>query len=572
MAMKLGEILFKKNLITSQQLREALDKQRVTGERLGSVLIKMGFVNEKDLLVALSEQSGIPYVNLKEIAIDATVVNKLPAKFAWHYTIMPIKFECNQLTIATLDPLWPLNDVKLLLGCEINQLLALESDIIEAIKKYYGVGAETVDKIIAKTPQQTVESCKAKQEIEDIQRINEDASVINLVNQIVLDAKQKDATDIHIEPFRNKMNIRYRIDGVLYYANMSKDIERFLPAIISRIKIMSGLNIIERRLPQDGRATVKVGTEELDLRISSIPTPYGESIVIRILPTKMLFSLEKLGAEVDDLKMLEDSIKRPNGIIFVTGPTGSGKTTTLYTCLNTIRSSETKIITIEDPIEYEVEGISQIQVTPEINFGFAEGLRSMLRHDPDIMMVGEVRDFETAELAIRAALTGHLVFSTLHTNDAAGAITRLLDIGVQPYLLASSVEAFIAQRLVRLICPSCKEKDKSVSNDAMLRIVESILGKKFVQENLEGREVTFYKGKGCNECNLTGFRGRTAIYEILIVNKTIKELILQRVSTNTIKEEAIKNGMKTLGMSGWNKVVKGLTSIDEIIKIVQVIE
>jgi len=572
MGAKLGEILVKKNLVTSQQLKEALYKQRVTGEKLGSVLVKMGFINEKDLLIALSEQSGIPYIDLKEVAIDASVVSRLPPKFAWHYTIMPIKFESNQLTIATMDPSWPLNDVKLLLGCEINQLLALESDIIEAIRKYYGVGAETVDKIIAKAPQQAAEASKPKQEVADIQKTSEDASVINLVNQIVLDAKQKNATDIHIEPFRDKMAIRYRIDGVLYYAKMPKDIERFFSAIISRIKIMSGLNIIERRLPQDGRASVKVGEEEFDLRISSIPTPYGESIVIRILPAKMLFSLEKLGAEEDDLKILKESIKRPHGIIFVTGPTGSGKTTTLYTCLNTIKSSEVKIITIEDPIEYEIEGISQIQVNPEINFGFAEGLRSMLRHDPDVMMVGEVRDFETAELAIRSALTGHLVFSTLHTNNAAGGITRLLDIGVQPYLLSSSVEAFIAQRLVRLICPSCKERDNSLSNDARLQIIESILGKKFVQENLGKREVVLYKGKGCNECNHTGFRGRTAIYEILTVTKEIKELILQKVSTDKIKEEAIKNGMKTLGLSGWNKVAKGLTTVDEILKIIQVVE
>ena len=336
---------------------------------------------------------------------------------------------------------------------------------------------------------------------------------------------------------------------------------------------MARLNIIERRIPQDGRASMKVGNEEFDLRISTIPTRYGEGIVIRILPSKMLFSLEKLGLQKDNLKILEGLIKKPHGVIFVTGPTGSGKTTTLYTCLNKIKSSENKIITIEDPIEYELEGISQIQVAPEINFGFAEGLRSMLRHDPDIMMVGEVRDFETAELAIRSALTGHLVFSTLHTNDSAGGITRLLDVGVQPYLLASSLEAFIAQRLVRIICPHCKQEDKTMTKDVRTHIVQSIFGTKLVQEDLKKKlDVIFYKGSGCEKCNFTGFKGRIAVSEILQVTKSIKELIFKKASADAIKEAAIKDGMKVLAFSGWDKIVKGVTTPDEIMKITQIIE
>lgn len=570
---KLGQILKKKNLVTEQQIKEGLDRQRKSGERLGSVLVKMGFISEEDLLTALSGQLGLPYVKLKELAIDPAAFKKLPAKFAWHYGIMPVSLKGNVLTVATSDPMLPLNDVKLRLGCEIGQVLALENDITEFIKKYYGIGADTVERIIAKTPQQSVETYKSTPEVEDILKITEDASVINLVNQILLDAKEKNATDIHIEPYRDKLGIRYRIDGILYHANLPKDIERFFSAIISRIKIIARLNIIERRIPQDGRASIKVGKEEFDMRISTIPTRYGEGVVIRILPSTMLFGLERLGLEEDNLKILEGLIKKPHGVIFVTGPTGSGKTTTLYTCLNKIKSSENKIITIEDPIEYELEGISQIQVTPEINFGFADGLRSMLRHDPDIMMIGEVRDFETAELAIRAALTGHLVFSTLHTNDSAGGITRLLDIGVQPFLLASSVEAFIAQRLVRIICTSCKQEDKSVSKDAKLQIIHSIFGKELSQEDLKQKlSVKFYKGKGCEKCNSTGFRGRTAISEILQVTKSIRESILKKASSDAIKDVAVKEGMKTLGCSGWGKITKGLTTLDEVLKITQVIE
>lgn len=570
---KLGEILQKKNLITPQQIKEALAKQRKTGARLGSIMVKMGFISEANLLTALSEQLGISYVKLKQIDIDPEAFKKLPAKFAWHYGIMPIKFKDNILTIASSDSMLQLNDVKLRLGCEINQVLALESEIMEFIRHYYGVGAETVEKIIAETSQQPAETYRVTPQVEDIEKTTEDASVINLVNQILLDAKKKDATDIHIEPFRDRLAIRYRVDGILYNANIPKDIERFFSAIVSRIKIMARLNIIERRIPQDGRASMKVGNEEFDLRISTIPTRYGEGVVIRILPSKMLFSLKKLGLETDNLKILEGLIRRPHGIIFVTGPTGSGKTTTLYTCLSKIKSSENKIITIEDPIEYELEGISQIQVAPEINFGFAEGLRSMLRHDPDIMMVGEVRDFETAELAIRSALTGHLVFSTLHTNDSAGGVARLLDIGVQAYLLATAVQAFIAQRLVRIICPHCKEEDKSVTKDGKAQIIKSIFGAKLTQEDLKKKlEVVFYKGKGCEKCNLTGFKGRTAVSEILQVSKSIKELVLKKASTDAIREAAVKDGMKVLAFSGWNKIVDGLTTLDEIVKLAQIIE
>ena len=555
MAIRLGEILLKKNLINSKQLKEALDKQRKskTGERLGTILIKMGLIKEEDLLLALSEQLGIPYMKLKEIRIDPSVVKKLPAKFAWHYTIMPIKFDCNILTIATSDPLFPLNDVKLLLGCEITQVLSTEKEIVECIRRYYGVGAETVERIIAESPRKSKEQYKAKEDVADIEKVTEDASVINLVNQILLDAKEKNATDIHIEPFRGKMNIRYRIDGVLYDASIPKDIEQFFSAIISRIKIMSKMDIIERRLPQDGRATVKVGDEELDLRISTIPTRYGEGIVIRILPAKMLFSLEKLGMEKDDLKILEELIKKPHGVIFVTGPTGSGKTTTLYTCLNKIKSSENKILTIEDPIEYEIEGISQIQVAPEIKFDFAEGLRSMLRHDPDIMMVGEVRDLETAEMTIRAALTGHLVFSTLHTNDATSTFTRLVDIGIPSYLVTASTRLIVAQRLVRKLCSSCKEpyeiKDESLP------------------EGVTINSPVIYRAKGCEKCNFIGYKARSVIAEIILVTEDIRMAVHRGATPLEIMAIAKKNGSFSLLESGLKRVEEGITSLEEILSV-----
>ena len=359
------------------------------------------------------------------------------------------------------------------------------------------------------------------------------------------------------------MNIRYRIDGVLYNASVPSDIGRFFQAIVSRIKIMSNLDIVERRLPQDGRAIVNVGKEEFDLRISVLPTPEGEGIVIRVLPARMLFSLKKLGLEPKDLEILEKLIEKPHGIIFVTGPTGSGKTTTLYASLNKIKSTRNKIITIEDPIEYELEGITQVQIAAEVGLTFAQGLRSIFRHDPDIIMVGEVRDFETAELAIRVALTGHLVFSTLHTNDAAGAVNRLLDIGVEPYLVASSVEAFIAQRLVRLICPACKVEDKTVAQEIKLQIMK---------EMGATSDVKIYKGEGCETCNFTGFKGRTAIYEILVVDRMIRELILKKASTDKMREKAIERGMRVLCLSGWGKVIKGLTTPAEVMRVTQVEE
>jgi len=574
MIAKIGQMLITKGLITREQLETALEEQSKTGELLGVILVRKCFLGEEDFLKVLSEQFNIPFIKLKDVVIDPAVTKQIPAKFATYYKVMPVRFEDNKLVIASSDPLRSMDDLRLFLGHDLKPALAAESEILETIKEYYGVGAETVEGIIAKAPKDThdLEAVKEAGKIEDIEKLAEDASVVKLVNQIILEACQKRATDIHIEPFRGKMNIRYRIDGILYNANVPPDIERFFMAIVSRIKIMSRLNIVERRLPQDGRAVIKIGQEELDLRISIIPTRYGEGMVIRILPTSMLFSLEKLGLEPTDLVALQNLIKKPHGIILVTGPTGSGKSTTLYACLNDIKSSKNKILTIEDPIEYELEGISQIQVLPDIGFSFAQGLRSMLRHDPDIMMVGEIRDFETAELAIRSALTGHLVFSTLHTNDAAGAVARLLNIGIEPYLVASSVEAFIAQRLVRLICPECKKVDDSVPEKIRSIIMEDIAKDSASSSAPKIEEIRFYRGKGCKECNFTGFKRRTAIHEILIVDKSIRELMLKKASTDEIRDQAIRHGMKTLRLCGWKKVIDGWTTPEEILRVTQAVE
>jgi general secretion pathway protein E len=459
------------------------------------------------------------------------------------------------LDIKTMD------EVRTQVGSDIEVFLASASEIADGLKQYYGLAADTLERIHSESGAPGEPPAPSSfEKVEDIEKLAGDASVIKLVNQIILDAYRKRATDIHIEPFREGMALRYRIDGVLYDANVATDISRYMNAIISRIKIMSNLNIVERRLPQDGRAIVRVQEQMLDLRISTIPTPFGESVVIRILPTHMLFSLEKLGLSSGDLRIFEDLIRKPHGIVFVTGPTGSGKTTTLYAALSCINTKDRKIITIEDPIEYEMAGITQIQVQPEIGLDFARGLRSILRHDPDVIMVGEVRDLETAEIAIRVALTGHLVFSTLHTNDAASGVTRLLDIGVEPYLLASSVEAFIAQRLIRTICPDCKYEDKSIPQE-LRELIRQELGLDSISA------VKVYRGRGCTACNFTGFFGRTAIYEVMRIEDSVRGLILKKAPADQIKKAAVAAGMHLLRQDGWEKVLQGVTTPEEVFKV-----
>ena len=557
----IGQLLIDEEVITSEQLEAGLREQKKTGTLICAALIKLGFAPENKIYTVLSKQLNIPYVRLKDVLVEPLIIQKVPAKFASHYKIIPLEFKDNVLIVAMADPLdlRTLDDIRLLLGIEVKGVLASETEIEEAIRKYYGVGAETLESIIAaKSPEESLHV--AKEKVEDIEGMAEDASIIKFVNQILSEAIRERATDIHLEPFQDELRTRFRVDGLLYDINIPETIKYFHPAIVSRIKIMADLNIAERRLPQDGRIKIRVNDQEQDLRISTMPTAFGEAVHMRILSPQFFLSLEKVGLFPEDMATIEEVIKKPHGIIFVTGPTGSGKSTTLYAALARINSSSVKIITLEDPIEYQLKGVNQIQVNPKIGFTFAAGLRHILRHDPDVMMVGEVRDYETAEIAIRSALTGHLVFSTLHTNDAAGAVTRLLDMGVEPFLVSSSLECLIAQRLVRVICPKCKTVVKP-SREITEQIKKEAVA---VQGQFD-----IFEGKGCENCRFTGFRGRTAIHEILMVTQPIREMILARSSSQQVKQKAVAQGMHTLRQDGLRKVLQGITTLSEVVRVTQ---
>ena len=560
----LHKALIKNHVLSVAQVQTYVAEAQTAGMPFKDYLLSKEIVTTKQILIALSQSLNLDIIHFNEISIEQPVIERVPIKFAWYYKIMPIKIENNVLTIASAAPLdiKTQDDIRVHLGIEVNVVLADEHELIESFKKYYGFASDTIDRIMSKGTVKTSEvSSQSGQWIEDLEKQSEDPTVSHLVNEIILEAYNQRATDIHIEPYRDKVRIRYRIDGVLVDAHLPNDVKHFLLPILSRIKILANLSITEKRLPQDGSAVVKTKDQHLDLRVSTMPTPRGESMVIRILPTKvMLFSLEKLGFDPEGVKIFRELIKKPHGIVFITGPTGSGKTTTLYACLNEINSSHRKIITIEDPVEYEMEGITQVQVNPKVNFHFSTGLRSLLRHDPDIIMVGEVRDLETAEIAIRTALTGHLVFSTLHTNDAASGITRLIDMGLESYLVASSVEAFVAQRLVRVICTQCKEEVVNPMTTVKNEIMRSL--------NLDTTEnIKIYKGKGCDRCNRTGFYGRMAIYEILVLNETIRSAILEKSRPDYIKGIAMKEGLVTLRQNGWKTVLNGLTTPEEIMNV-----
>jgi type II secretion system protein E len=557
----IGEMLIEEGLITSEQLEAGLKEQKNSGDFICQALVKLGFVTEERVFAVLSRKLNIPYVKLKDIQVDPLIIQKVPAKFASHYKVMPVDFKDNCLVIAMTDPLdiRTLDDIRLLLGIEVKGVLASESGIQEAIRKYYGVGAETLERMIAEKPaEERLVSVAGK--VEDLEVMAEDASIIKFVNQILQEAIKDRATDLHLEPFQDELRVRFRIDGILYDIHIPETIKYFHPAIVSRIKIMAGLNIAERRLPQDGRIKIRVADQELDLRVSVIPTVFGESVQIRVLSQKSFLELEKLGLSPENLSAIEGVITRPHGVIFVTGPTGSGKSTTLYAALARINSNAVKIITIEDPVEYQLRGVNQIQVSPQIGFTFATALRHMLRHDPDVMMIGEVRDYETAEIAIRSALTGHLVFSTLHTNDAAGAVTRLLDMGIEPFLVSSSLECLIAQRLVRLICPKCRVRIKPT--DEMLEAMKKDI-------DFDIKSVEIYEGKGCQDCRFTGYRGRTGIYEFIAITEKIRSMILERASSQQIKRQAMAEGMVTLRQDGLRKVLQGLTTLAEVVRVTQ---
>lgn len=554
--------LLAKGYVDENRLVEALKQSKTTERSLPDLLSSDPAVPEAEVYQALAESLRMPLQSLRGLKVDPGLVERIPIKIAGHYHFMPVREEGRSVTIAVDSPLnlKTLDEIRLHLGFGVQQVLARKSEIEESLKRHYGFAAQTVERIVSDEAAsgQPIETVEVP--VEHIDRMAADGSVIHLVNEILYDAVQRRATDVHLEPYRGEFRLRYRIDGVLYDANLSGSAKHLIPPVLSRIKIMANLNIVERRLPQDGRAVVKVNNQNLDLRVSSIPTPHGESVVIRVLPTQMIFDLKKLGLTDENIHLLEGLIKKPHGILLLTGPTGSGKSTTLYACLNKLNSKDKKIITIEDPVEYEITGITQIQVAPQAGLDFARGLRSMLRHDPDVMMVGEIRDFETAEIAIRAALTGHLVFSTLHTNDAASGATRLLDIGVEPYLTASSVEAIIAQRLVRTLCVRCKTEDDAQDYGLKKRIVSDLALK-------SDQKVRIYKGRGCDYCGGTGYHGRTALHEILLMSEGVKSLVLKKASAAEIKSRARQEGMATLLQDGWRKVLEGVTTPAEVIDV-----
>ncbi len=554
----LGESLVEQRLITLDQLKVAIVDSEKSGEPLRRTLVKFGMVSEEDIITFFEEQLGIPKVELSRFLIDPKVINLIPEDLARKYLAIPLFRIGDTLTLAIGDPLnvIALDEIHLKTGCLIEPVVASEADIKQAINQYYGVSGGIED-VIKSIDIKKIEVSEEEESIEKLQDIAEEAPIIRLVNLILMQAIRDSASDIHVEPEEKDLHIRYRIDGILHdIITIPKHLQA---AIISRIKIMSDLNIAVKRTPQDGRFQIKLEENQIDLRVSTFPSIHGENVVLRLLSASSIFlGLEQLGFSPQNLEQFKSLIRRPYGIILVTGPTGSGKTTTLYSALETINTPEKNIITIEDPVEYRLPGIRQSQINPKAGLTFATGLRSILRQDPDVIMVGEVRDRETAEIAIQAALTGHLVFSTLHTNDAAGALTRLIDMGAEPFLISSSVIGIVAQRLVRTICPSCKE--------------EWTPGEPILQEiGIESRgRLNLYKGKGCKSCKNTGYKGRIGVFELLIVDDKIRELILSRTSSSIIKKEAEKVGMKTLRADGIDKIISGITTIDEVIRATQV--
>lgn len=559
---KLGELLMAEGLLDADALESALAEQERSGGRIGEILVKMGRVSEEDVKRALARQLGIPFKSLVGVQIAAEVVASMPARMVSHYNAVPLKIDGDTLTVAVEDALdiRTLDDLRMHLNRQIEPIFATAKDIHNTIKRFYGIGADTMEGMIedqaAERPADVVE-LKIGQ-VEDIQDLAQDASIIRFVNQLILEAIDDRATDIHVEPQEDDLQIRYRIDGLLYDAAVPAEIRRFQSAIISRIKIMADMNIAERRLPQDGKIVIRKGSEDFDLRVSTIPTPYGESIVLRILSrTSSFVSLDRLGFAGQHLEILRRMIARPHGIVLVTGPTGSGKSTTLYAALSEINTTDKKIITIEDPIEYRIKGVSQIQVNPNIGLTFAHCLRTILRHDPDVIMVGETRDPETAQITIRTALTGHLVFSTLHTNDACSAMTRLLDMGIEPFLISSSIEGLLAQRLVRVLCPHCKQPYQP---DAAVMKRVNVTG-----DSLDSLQI--YRQRGCEKCRFTGFSGRTAVYEIVQITEGFRRLVVERSPANVLKRYAMDQGMRPLRHYGWEKIKAGITTIEEVLRV-----
>ena len=560
-----GEILREKGLVTQSQIEEALAIQRETSGALGAVLIELGYITEQDRLETLGEQAGMKPVQLRSTEIPPEVINKVSLSIANVYRIVPFKEEDGVLHVAMADPLNvnALDDLRFMLNCEVAGAVSTEEDVLECIEKYYAGQSESVEKLIDE-----LESARA--DSEDVFEVGEDSSsitmeslqelansmpVVKLLNLILLQAIKDQSSDIHFEPYEEEFRVRYRVDGVLY--EMMPPPKHLAVAIVSRIKVMSLLDISETRLPQDGRIELNISGNPIDLRVSTLPTMFGESVVMRVLDRSVVaLDIDRIGMRDDEVETIRDLIKMPHGIILVTGPTGSGKTTTLYAALNAANDVGVKIITTEDPVEYDLAGVVQVQINEEIGTTFARCLRSILRQDPDIILVGEIRDLETAEISIQASLTGHLVLSTLHTNDAPSTVTRLVDMGVEAFLMTATVEAIVAQRLVRTICLECKQP--YTPNAEVLMEVD------LTPEEVQGRE--FHYGTGCESCNNTGYRGRTALFEIMKMTDDIREMIMEQASTQALREVAKEQGMRLLRDSGILKIFDGVSTIEEVVK------
>ncbi|MFQ5465350.1 MAG: type IV-A pilus assembly ATPase PilB [Thermodesulfobacteriota bacterium] len=560
---RLGELLLRENLITPEQLEKAISEQKKNGGRLGYNLTKLGYLTEKDLTLFLSKQYGIPTIDLKQQEVDSEVVKLIPEDVARKYQILPVSRTGATLVVAMTDPsnIFAIDDIKFLTGYNVEPLVASDAAIKEAIEEYYDVtemGME-LEGVLTEFDETDMEVIQDEEEVDlsDLKKAVEDAPVVKLVNLILTDAIKKGASDIHIEPYEKAFRVRYRVDGVL--AEVMKPPQKLKNAIVSRIKIMSSLDIAERRLPQDGRIKLKMGkNKEMDYRVSVLPTLFGEKVVLRLLDKSNLqLDMTKLGFEERQLNDFMGAIHKPWGIVLVTGPTGSGKTTTLYSALTELNKISENISTAEDPVEFNLTGINQVQMHEEIGLNFAAALRSFLRQDPDIIMVGEIRDYETAEIAIKAALTGHLVLSTLHTNDAPSTVNRLLNMGIEPFLVSSSSNLILAQRLARKVCSDCKEE---------IEIGEKVLTDLGLPPG-EAKGMTCYTGKGCATCGNTGYKGRIALYEVMPFTESIKDLVLNGASTAELKRAAIMGGMKTLRMSGISKVAEGVTTIEEILRV-----
>jgi len=561
----LSDILYNKGLIANEQLDRILKIQKDNGNKdLQKIIIDLDILKKDEMMLALADEIGEKYVNLNDITIDPTIVVLIPEEMARRHQLIAIDKNEKKLTVAMANPLdvFAHDELKIRLGYDIESVLSYGADIDKALDEVFGVTDEW-DQVIGKIETMQVTVLKEEEkEAADISAIteSEEAPVIALVNLIILRAVKESASDIHIEPFgEDTLKVRYRIDGILHdVMSLPRNLQL---AVISRIKIMSELDIAERRLPQDGRIQVNVGGRKINIRVSILPAVTGESAVLRILdPSSILLDLDSLGFSPDILPDFLSLIKKPNGIILVTGPTGSGKSTTLYTTLNLLNSTEKKIMTIEDPVEYRLKGISQVQAKPKIGLTFAAGLRSFLRQDPDIMLVGEIRDKETAEIAVQAALTGHIVLSTLHTNDAPSSVIRLIDMGIEPFLISSSVIGIIAQRLVRKICPKCKKEIKITTD--MKKILD--------EYEISSNEITLYKGEGCPYCKDTGYKGRVAIFELMVITENIRDLISRNATTGKLREAAIKEGMCQLREDGIKKVCEGITTIDEVLRVASV--